>query len=732
MIATSSDDPILLLHSSCTEDDEATASSEWDNTTNVENRADNSGPDISKQPMFCDLLLMPEFDDSYGSSSNHDYVHFPKNPLNPCGVSNVLTLENLPERWVPSPVLLSLTSCSIFYRNGDDGDDEYETSILLPVVANPSSFVLDFYTSKESGDNSEREEGENEKFITTAKTMTEITVEFDVREASRQAKRLLFPKKISTRTESGEDKGSFMSEEDPKSAPDDPQHDRRPRFKDISRGLYSDELFARKDVNEQKLLLAHLSSQLEQGTRTIDLICFVCGFFCIFLMAILLWTIYQYYRTTFKSDKFNREIRESMKKTHDFLRMAVDELSEWEHENRKEHHLSIATDRHQPEYETEASMAIKLDAEDQENSVTVGDRSDNESKSAFATSSTDTPTQNKAIRGNQNFVLGSEGRKELERKKPHAISSTRDDIGVNNRTRDNPAEDVITRESNAEREAVDATSVDEMEIKYSMGKAVAPFQLPEVPYLPEKKGGKKLYFLRSSSSLPKSPLRNSETKRTNNYNSPPSSLVNEWNDEKKTYRKKDNAVEVLIPGKKCNNAETKFQPGRLELSAPLSPCSQLSEQWNNGKTIRRANLKKRRPVLKPLSQPDVASSSISANNICNDDVDKTLFESTILSRMPKTSKLQSRYFEQQELACTISGPPKLRSTARSKNLADDTNIEHLFAEEVAKDHEGDGLDKQRKMLDVLKTPPSNTIMPNPPPLCFTPASEDDSFVDDYW
>ena len=85
------------------------------------------------------------------------------------------------------------------------------------------------------------------------------------------------------------------------------------------------------------LLLAQLNAQLEQDMRRIDFLLIACGFFTIFLLMMLSWSIYQYYKTTFKSDLFSKEIRESMKITNDILGKAVNSL------NRYDDHYSLDT-----------------------------------------------------------------------------------------------------------------------------------------------------------------------------------------------------------------------------------------------------------------------------------------------------------------------------------------------------------------------------------------------------
>jgi len=752
MIETSADDPILLLHSSCTEDDEATSSSEWESTTNDGTRHTIAGTSLSKQPIFCDLLLLPEHLSSHSSSSissspHDDFLHLPKNPMNPCGLSNVLALENLPERWIAGPVLLSLTSCSIFHSNDSDydGDDEFTTSIPLHVEPIPSTFVLNFHSNQEVGGNADRD------VIATVKTLSEIFVEFDVREASRQAEEILLRQENHTRTDAGEDQEESKQEDDSKNYPDDHHRykarlnssetsvlqddgieakeeeedsfyqDRRPRLEDISRRLNLDELFANKDFAEQKLLLAQLNARLDQGTRTTDLVLCLCGFFSVFLMIILLWSIYQYYKTTLKSDLFTEDIRESMKTTNDALRMAVNELNQYDHRTRNQHHsLNIldTTDTHRQ----------GISSNDQEKHGEVVN------KHTLVTPTQDNASRRVTHNQDVDMSLVVQGKDQLEGKTPISVTSTRgDNNSVNTpRSQDISSEDVVTDENEInEGQALDGIIT------------CTPVQLiAEVPTSPQKEGEKKPFFLRSSSRHHGNSFLTSVVNKATKYNSSPSNLVKEWSDENIVYPKKNETMEIPFspcsqPAKEWNDGKTSAQHKEMVPSVPLSPCSQLAKEWNEAKTIRRGNLKKRRQYLKPPLQSNTEPLlSSSSNTKCNDDVGTNLFESTILSRVPEISKLHSRYYHQQQqqqsLGCTISGPPKLRFITRNNNLVDDTTIESLLADQDAKDEKGDTVDNERKIMDGMKTPPPNMITLKTPRLCYTPASEDDSFVDDYW
>ena len=377
--------PILLLHSTCRGDYETTASSDGEPTIgDADDVGDVGGDaldrfDLMEQPIVCDLLLLPEYhtDNSYEHSTSssssspsstpslhHEHLHFSQNPINPCGISNVLTLENLPESWKTGPVLLSLTSCSIFYPNDNDGDgnDDGESTpnIPLPVEPTPSTFVLDFGYQEVGASAVDIGGGGSHDSITIGKKLTEIVVEFDVSEASKQADELLllFLRRRRSKMSKVEDEETEISEveDDAKNHTEqqhtqnsdsstrclqddgakgkeeeegqDPFYHDRPKLEDISQHR----LFgapANRNYEEQKLLLAHLNVRMEHDTRTMDLVLHTCCFVGLFLMAILLWAIHQYYRSTFKSIEFSQEVRESMKQTRGVLQEAVDGLHQY-------------------------------------------------------------------------------------------------------------------------------------------------------------------------------------------------------------------------------------------------------------------------------------------------------------------------------------------------------------------------------------------------------------------
>lgn len=92
----------------------------------------------------------------------------------------------------------------------------------------------------------------------------------------------------------------------------------------------------------------------------------------------------------------------------------------------------------------------------------------------------------------------------------------------------------------------------------------------------------------------------------------------------------------------------------------------------------------------------------------------------------------------QPQSFTIPGPPRLRSiAARSDDLTLTVDNENtatksaLLSEDDEIEPKYDN-EKERNSSIGMKTPPSTSILEKTPRLCHTPASEDDSFVADYW
>ena len=814
MIKTSVHDPILLLHSSCTGDHEAAASSERKLTARNDTGNDLSTLGLLEEPIFCDLLLLPEHPSS--SFSHHDYLHLSKNRLNPCGISNVLTLEKLPKHWISGPVLLSLSSCNILYRTSNIGDDDFTVPIPLIIEPIPSTFVLDFSSEQDLGCNANEDQDHNERHnnsIITVKNMSEIFVALDVREASIQAKELLRHKN-STRIKETDDEGESRSEDDPKNHSEDHSpykdrvdsrdtsflqnkedgakgkewdaiyRDRRPRLQNSSNSLNFDEAFTSHDLKEQALVLAHLNAQLDQGTDTINVILFMSGVFGILSMVILLWAIYQYYRTTMKSDLFSQEIRECMKTSHDMLQIAVNELNQYHNFNIKQHHYMKLSDKSESDDEVENfvpispekhgsrgdhildisiprgsfktlsqvehsqrnnSSALRQDASisslctdvSHEDFCPKGQKNyEDNNKSTLNSPSTQDNDTGKVCHNRDVAIIfvGKSKENEGEDKKLHLTTPIRNNNDVEIYNPDISSEDMIVGENMVEGKTTHEIEEDQTKHKNSRRKPSVPVQLPEIPSSPQLKRGGRRSFPGPFSAHQEHSFLKPHGKIATKFNSSPSDLMEKWEDGNIIHQEK--SIEIGSPVSPClqiaKNLNDEGRPlhcDRNISAAPLSPCSQLEKVWNEGKTTRRSNLKKRRQYLRPLFQSNKEPISISLDTTCKDDGDGILLESTFLSPIPKASKVYDRYYhQQQELSCNILGPPKLRSIARTNNTLNDATVEKLLDEVVKHDN----VEAERNIINGSQTPPLDMVSQKSPHLCYTPVSEDDLFAYDYW
>ncbi len=616
MSETSTHDHILLLHSSCkTEDDGASPFEGMFATTGNDTAHGISALALLEETIFCDVLFIPEHPSS--TLSEQDYLHLPNNLLNPCGLSNVLTLETLPKHWISGPILLSLSSCHILHHDNDSsGHDETTTSISLFVEPTPSTFVLDF--SSEHNTHEGRNLNDN---IIAVNKISEIHIEFDIREALMQVTGLLRDEN-STRNNSLDNEGEPRGEDERKNQfddrhPDDDKIDDLDREEAENDALHYDrhsilqptpnrptfdESIAGQNLDDRELLLRNLKAQLDQGSETIDLILFMSGFFFLLSLVVLLWSIYQFYRTNVKSDRLSQEIRQCMKKSHDMLQTAVEEMNIYQNH--------CANSLHQP------------------------------------------------------------AKEENSRERNYATTPKRDvmlaDIYRHN----------IAGKSNVGDENHNQIEQDQTPVRLFAAK----------------------------SSLTQKTDRDvlCETKKVE-IEAPLSPLTSDSND-----------------------GDTRSVHADRKISlAPLSPCSQLEKKWNEGKTIRRSNLKKRKQYLKPF--PNAVAIRSQSNTPCenNEDIARTM------PRIHCTSNVIDENYQddQPDHSCNILDPPKLWFTARASDLLDDARIERPSSDHTVKNSI---VETERKAIAGLKTPTLNLVSQKAPPMCYTPASEDDSFVDDYW
>jgi hypothetical protein len=878
MIATP-DVPILLIHSSCRggDHDESYSSSYSDTATTAGDGGDKmfGRDDLTEQPITCDLLLLPEYhssevssDRSSSSSSassssttlRHEVLHFPQNHINPCSISNVMTLENLPEWWKTGPVLLSLTSCGILYNNNNNNNSSEDindesmsaSSILLPVETNPSTFLLDFGHQKlngvqvvDTGLVVEEEDGTDDTVTIISKKLTEIVVEFDFTEASRQRDEILLLLEDTNDAPLDEDDSKETTKtkyDSSNNYTEQQQHDKNshkgandtsfyhgsPKLEESSKKRMFDTIANKDDFEARTLLLAQLNARMESDARTMDRLLRTCGFVGVSLMAMLLWAIYQYFRSGIKSDAFSKEVRESSKKSREVLQEAIDGLHHYHHQQHQQKPMAL-----------DVLFKDTMTKNKQERTTTTA---------AVATAATEATATVKPLGGSGGAILVGDSN---GRSMTGDISSTSSEVipssPVSNRTNTDGIHhqcvssidyDDNKGESNDNSNEDDSVSSDHPSKKQRMEEEQesCTAMRSNTPMLnrngaiwdklaEEKERRAKLrakLTIRdcgtsttagtvstkgtqeanskndsatksskiSSSTIVQPPelLTTSQRKDEENHSENgteteieiENKIKNDTDDAEATKYPKSTSASVQLPDfisspeeqgekKLCflgsfsrrNHSPVCDSPARLGHSSKrivhniLSPCSQLAKEWNEGKTIRRSNLAKRkkRYLLKPGTAPpssasaaaDTTTAGVSSSYV---EDGKVLFESPFLSRGPPPTENKSQYSHHHlDHQYNISGPPKLRSIAPKKggSISDsstiigrnDTSLSKSDDDSVQNSNSTTDSDKEFRFIratSLQKTPPPPipSLIQETPLLCYTPASEDDSFVDDYW
>jgi len=663
---------------------------------------------FSKLPIICDLLLLPEqngvqtaslefsFDSSFSSLSHHEYLHVPKNKMNPCGITNVLILEDLPEAWITGTVLLSLTSCgfSKFKRNKDE---ESINSISLSIEPVLSAFVLDFSNDEDiyRSTASEKSRISLKNSFASVKLISEISVEFDIQEATRQTGKRHFEKQDSMKAIVAKDKEQRLQDDTT-----DSNHDRldknnislfrgehakekregycfcndcRPRLDILS--CYS--IFTTKDFIKYKLMLVQIDARLKQDTRTMDLILSICSFSCFFLIAQLFWTVYHNYRPIIKPKLFYQAIRFSIRKNRDILIMVFNELNDDNYYILYEGNYLNSFEKNKFEGESQEPQAIC------EPLIDKTDRRDR----YF------------------DFFLTCQWKTKVEDKI----------LNVMTRTLHSNDAHTYKQDSFAQARGV------EIDEKSKLEKSRALVRLSQEPSSLNRGAEVKLVFLRYLNVFRDlSPTPQAQKAPIENFHllNSAKGLVNEII--------LDNSKKMLAKSK--HYREQSISSGKTTISASLSRYLQSAKEWNGGKLNRNQSLKRPRQYLKPFLRSNIKYLSSSSNFPYNEDIGNNLFKSTMLSFAPKTSDIQHVYIEQRTLECSFLPPTKFRSIISKRSLMDDVYIESLSVDKSAKDSLETNT-KKNDLINGMKTPPRMMKMKSSHLYNFP---EDNSFVEDYW
>ena len=276
---------ILLLHSSCIEDKEE----EEDKESLTSHMAYNNeaNPTLSSLPIICDILMIPEiprFHSNGTSLSNRQQaIKLYGNEFNPCGISNILLLEEFP--WRREKILLSLTSCSV----------EGENFVHL-VDPTPSTF--DFFFQEVEDQRKPMAELYLEFTLTTANTQYQEKIDDSMNASTilRTAKPAEVPAKT---TPSSVDSTPDL----PSPECLDPQHCYR-FYTDMCINPWQEH--SRQQSQEQQQALKQLQLMMERDTNDLDQIIFVVVIVGVVLFGLLMWSGWQLY-ASFRRKIFSPE-----------------------------------------------------------------------------------------------------------------------------------------------------------------------------------------------------------------------------------------------------------------------------------------------------------------------------------------------------------------------------------------------------------------------------------------
>ena len=712
--------PILVVHSSCREGlyetnnsnpssyNEMKASYKDDDINNDDSVYDKKK--ILEQPITCDLLLLPEyqhnsdgFSDYSPSLPRSDIVHFPRNDMNPCGFPNVITLENLPNRWKTGPVLLSLLSCSIPYDTGNDrninGNEttsqsyNYNNYNRLPVEPSPPTFVLEFskIESEEEVDrvSPETNSKANEILTFVGNKLTEISVDFDFTEAFKKQNEILLYEELNHVPGPVIDKGgrnitkvNYDSKESNCRRPTKNQYEKCSEQENKDEPFYTVDTNSNGNnynlTNDHRLLLLQLNAQLKSDARTMDQLIHICGFVSLSLTVILLWTVYQYCRSSVKSDAFSKEVCESSKKSRQVLEEAILGLSLYQ-QKQQVYNESGPFKNNVPNKDSDTPKIYAKPDDDDDNN----DDDDDEDKKGFKNNNDGHPTtieieEFRDTNSKPNTLIS--GRKgtiwdELAKEKERRAALRAKLCNHNLRLLKTGTIAVAAIESQVE-EIV--TSDNKSDTKLSNGSiSIASSQIPKNFTTPQR-----------------------ENEKSDN-----------------DIERKDAVSNTPKIGKSSRNNSTPIQSRqpRVDRSTKniphaISPCGlQLSKEWNEGKKIRGSNLTKiRRPLLQDSVQDSVCGT-----------IDSSLLShgSPFPVSPPSTTKWAFDNLCQNQQF--ITNHQSLDGKNESITSSNGVNVGNKF--------------KFTRTENTKKIPPPVPFLPQSTPyLCYTPASEDDSFVDDYW
>jgi hypothetical protein len=722
---TSDTDSVLVLHTTCSNDDaegkERTSSShEWVPSGN------RIAKSIQELPIVCDLLILPE-NPSVGHNTSHStnsgneerYIELLDNKFHPCGLSNVLMLQDL-SAW--ESLLLSLTSCRI-----DTGGNK-----AVPVEPFPSTFDFTFGHG-----------------IEEHSLVAELSIRFDLSLARRMLAdaeddladhdairdlQAIAPEQKNTSFEESQVPHSTIVGE-PNSSKHDPAGDSPPRVEACDHipelksvhDFYMDmcisplqsphkpqpELSFERRLEELLILQDRLDKEADYWNFVFEMLCM----FGIFLLALLFWMISRLYRPV-EEEKSMKEARASLKR----------KLQVLAHVDLQSTIAPCSFDTYPEERACAPPSPIIVTSDEEDPPLQRAPKMKHASNQGIGPVCLDAALEEAARSESSTLDASSEGNS-ITSKIPKGITVSH--FGGTLQT----GTIVGDAKSNVDPLLCDYTEVQSAH-PTTLGEEkdatqITPPRATEAaerlsgPYMLEPQPGSGTFDPRcfDDKKIQKVPTDEDGEARSMACTTSPRAA------EDDVSSRSNSSVQDRATGEtvRLNTLETD--------SKKLSPCSKLAQEWAAKKTVRRNNRRRKQPLLQRnrrrlsiqgASKPDIASGDVTGRSFLT-----PVAPDEVIGPPSVRSLSNGEEFSPQMAIVHDRGPPQPTTHASHERIVrspsfrcDQGTITYL--QDIQQLHS-----ENRKVQPTDSKSPS--VIPAIPGLCSTPTSEEgDSFVDDYW
>ncbi|KAL3944631.1 MAG: hypothetical protein SGBAC_001291 [Bacillariaceae sp.] len=296
---------IVVLSSSCSGNElpsnDATSSPPPPPSSSSSSNPSSSLLHLKSLPLVCDILMLPEL------PSDEEPASLSQKQLNPCGIENVIWMQNMQQT---GAMLMSLTSCHVVAAVDDN-----EMTVVLPVQPVPSTFVID---------------GGGETKSTVDQQVSNLNVAFDFEMAEQLWDELLLKDataNASVTTAPHQAKENHIREAEVKdSSKPTKKNDSsdaaqvgcdltlEPFYQDLIRSSFQQQQqqptkrsFAPSDSPE--VVLKHLQMMTEKEAQVLDRILIVLGAVGVFLLGLLWWSGREVFRASRKESFQSKRIQ---------------------------------------------------------------------------------------------------------------------------------------------------------------------------------------------------------------------------------------------------------------------------------------------------------------------------------------------------------------------------------------------------------------------------------------